>query len=160
VHLAGDGKPETANRSPRSRLNRWGQHPSDLAAADAHLGEAVTGGTAQLFRQLVFRPVTGLGGPRTPIDGISLTRRSTREGGARLVGLPRRAGGPRRRARVGADGRVGTTVGSAPDRLLSHAVVRGQAPSSVGWLSSEATVTWVASATTSSSRPVRSNARR
>jgi len=63
-------------------LDRWVQRPSDLAAADANLvGGAVNGGTAQLFQQLVFRPVTGLGGPRTPIDGLYLGSAAIHPGG-------------------------------------------------------------------------------
>ena len=49
-------------------LHRVVQRPGDLQAADANLVHgAVNGGTAQLFQQLVFRPVPGLGRPETPI---------------------------------------------------------------------------------------------
>jgi phytoene dehydrogenase-like protein len=63
-------------------LDRWVQRPSDLAAADANLvNGAVNGGTAQLFQQLIFRPVTGLGGPRTPVDGLYLGSAAIHPGG-------------------------------------------------------------------------------
>lgn len=63
-------------------IDRWVQRPSDLAAADANLvGGAVNGGTAQLFQQLLFRPVTGLGGPRTPVDGLYLGSAAIHPGG-------------------------------------------------------------------------------
>ena len=63
-------------------VDRWVQRPSDLAAADANLvGGAVNGGTAQLFQQLLFRPVTGLGGPRTPVEGLYLGSAAIHPGG-------------------------------------------------------------------------------
>jgi phytoene dehydrogenase-like protein len=63
-------------------IDRWVQRPSDLAAANANLvGGAVNGGTAQLFQQLFFRPVTGLGGPRTPVDGLYLGSAAIHPGG-------------------------------------------------------------------------------
>ena len=63
-------------------LDRWVQRPSDLQAANANLVHgAVNGGTAQLFQQLFFRPVTGLGGPRTPVDGLYLGSAAIHPGG-------------------------------------------------------------------------------
>jgi phytoene dehydrogenase-like protein len=63
-------------------IDRWVQRPSDLEAADANLGHgAVGGGTQQLFQQLVFRPVTGLGGPRTPVENLYLGSAATHPGG-------------------------------------------------------------------------------
>lgn len=63
-------------------IDRWVQRPSDLHAANANLvGGAVGGGTAQLFQQLIFRPVTGLGGPRTPVDGLYLGSAAIHPGG-------------------------------------------------------------------------------
>ncbi|HET8615522.1 MAG TPA: NAD(P)/FAD-dependent oxidoreductase [Actinomycetales bacterium] len=49
------------------------QGPRDLEGADGNLVHgAVNGGTAQLQQQLVFRPVPGLGGPRTVVDRLYL----------------------------------------------------------------------------------------
>jgi phytoene dehydrogenase-like protein len=63
-------------------VERWVQLPSDLAGADANLvGGAVGGGTSQLHQQLVFRPVPGLGGPRTPVDGLYLGSAAAHPGG-------------------------------------------------------------------------------
>ncbi|WP_270886737.1 phytoene desaturase family protein [Pedococcus sp. 5OH_020] len=63
-------------------LDRWDQRPSDLEAADRNLtGGAVGGGTSQLFQQAVFRPVVGLGGPRTPVAGLYLGSSSAHPGG-------------------------------------------------------------------------------
>ena len=63
-------------------VDRWVQRPSDLEAADANLvGGAVNGGTAQLYQQLLFRPVTGLGGPSTPVEGLYLGSAAIHPGG-------------------------------------------------------------------------------
>ena len=63
-------------------LDREVQTPSALNAADANLVTgAINGGTAQIFQQLVFRPITGLGGPRTPIDRLYLGSAGTHPGG-------------------------------------------------------------------------------
>lgn len=63
-------------------LDRWVQRPSDLEAADANLtGGAVGGGTSQLFQQLIFRPVTGVGGPRTHIENLYLGSAAIHPGG-------------------------------------------------------------------------------
>jgi phytoene dehydrogenase-like protein len=63
-------------------LHRHVQRPSDLQAADPNLGQgAVNGGTAQLFQQLVFRPVPGLGRPETPIAGLYLASAAAHPGG-------------------------------------------------------------------------------
>ena len=71
-------------------IDRWVQRPSDLFAADANLvGGGVNGGTAQLYQQLFFRPVTGLGGPR----GTRTPRVLRRPGGSpRCRGRARRPG--------------------------------------------------------------------
>ncbi|MGZ4745414.1 MAG: phytoene desaturase family protein [Oryzihumus sp.] len=62
--------------------DRWVQRPGELHAQDANLGQgAVGGGTQQLSQQLVFRPVTGLGGPRTAIEGLYLGSAATHPGG-------------------------------------------------------------------------------
>jgi phytoene dehydrogenase-like protein len=58
------------------------QRPCDLQGADANLvGGAVNGGTAQLFQQLVFRPVPGLGRPETVVRGLYLGSASAHPGG-------------------------------------------------------------------------------
>lgn len=63
-------------------VGRWVQSPSDLEAADANLGQgAVGGGTQQLFQQAIWRPVTGLGGPRTHVAGLYLGSAATHPGG-------------------------------------------------------------------------------
>ena len=63
-------------------IDRWVQRPGDLETADANLGEGgVGGGTQQLFQQLVFRPVPGLGGPRTPVANLYLGSAAIHPGG-------------------------------------------------------------------------------
>ena len=63
-------------------LERWTQHPDDLAAADDNLGSgAVAGGTMQLFQQAIWRPVTGAGGPSTHVDGLYLASAAVHPGG-------------------------------------------------------------------------------
>lgn len=63
-------------------VGRWVQSPQDLQAADANLGHgAVGGGTQQLFQQAIWRPVTGLGGPRTHVAGLYLGSAATHPGG-------------------------------------------------------------------------------
>ena len=63
-------------------IDRWDQTPTDLYAANANLGHgAVGGGTQQLFQQAIWRPVTGLGGPRTHIDGLYLGSAAIHPGG-------------------------------------------------------------------------------
>jgi phytoene dehydrogenase-like protein len=58
------------------------QRPGDLEAADPNLGGgAVNGGTAQLFQQLVFRPVPGLGRAETPVAGLYLGSAAAHPGG-------------------------------------------------------------------------------
>lgn len=67
----------------RARVrHRTVQRPGDLEAADENLvGGAVNGGTAQLFQQLLFRPVPGLGRPETPIGQLYLGSASAHPGG-------------------------------------------------------------------------------
>lgn len=63
-------------------VEEWVQLPSDLTGADANLvGGAVGGGTSQLFQQLIFRPVVGTGGPRTPVAGLYLGSAAAHPGG-------------------------------------------------------------------------------
>ncbi|MFF0813757.1 phytoene desaturase family protein [Rhodococcus sp. NPDC003318] len=58
------------------------QRPGDLEAADANLvGGAVNGGTSQLHQQLVFRPIPGVAGARTPVDGLYLASAAIHPGG-------------------------------------------------------------------------------
>ncbi|MGW4577705.1 phytoene desaturase family protein [Rhodococcus aetherivorans] len=65
-----------------SVVHRSVQRPRDLEAANANLvGGAVNGGTAQIHQQLVFRPLPGFGGPRTPVEGVYLAGSSTHPGG-------------------------------------------------------------------------------
>lgn len=63
-------------------ISRWVQSPRDLESANANLGHgAVGGGTQQLFQQAIWRPVTGLGGPRTHVAGLYLGSAATHPGG-------------------------------------------------------------------------------
>ena len=63
-------------------LHRMVQRPRDLQAADPNLVHgAVSGGTAQLHQQLVFRPVPGLGRSETVVDGLYLGSASAHPGG-------------------------------------------------------------------------------
>ena len=56
--------------------------PGDLEARNANLvGGAIGAGTSQLYQQLVFRPVPGLGRPETPIRGLYLASASAHPGG-------------------------------------------------------------------------------
>jgi len=62
--------------------HRLVQRPSDLQSADANLAHGtVNGGTAQLFQQLVFRPVPGLGRPVTTVTGLYLGSAAAHPGG-------------------------------------------------------------------------------
>ena len=82
-------------------LHRDVQGPADLQSANPNLEHgAVNGGTAQLFQQLVFRPVSGLGRAETVVDGPLPGQRvgAPRRRCARCVraaGRPRGAGRPR-----------------------------------------------------------------
>lgn len=63
-------------------IDRWVQTPGDLQEADRNLGHGgVGGGTQQLFQQAIWRPVTGLGGPRTHIPGLYLGSAAIHPGG-------------------------------------------------------------------------------
>lgn len=62
--------------------SRWVQTPQDLEAANANLVDGALGaGTTQLFQQGPWRPVTGLGGPTTHLDGLYLGSAATHPGG-------------------------------------------------------------------------------
>jgi phytoene dehydrogenase-like protein len=85
-------------------LHRVVQRPGDLQDADANLVHgAVNGGTAQLFQQLVFRPVPGLGRPETPIDHLYLGSAAAHPGG----GVHGICGFLAARAALGENGRLG-----------------------------------------------------
>jgi phytoene dehydrogenase-like protein len=63
-------------------VHRIVQRPGDLHDADANLVHgAVNGGTAQLFQQLIFRPVPGLGRPETPVENLYLGSAAAHPGG-------------------------------------------------------------------------------
>jgi phytoene dehydrogenase-like protein len=65
-----------------SVLDRSIQSPADLEASDDNLEQgAVAGGTANIYQQLVFRPIPGLGRAETPIDGVYLASASAHPGG-------------------------------------------------------------------------------
>ncbi|WP_205347000.1 phytoene desaturase family protein [Pseudonocardia broussonetiae] len=99
-------------------VSRVVQRPGDLEAADANLVHgAVNGGTAQLFQQLVFRPVPGFARATTPVQGLYLGSASAHPGGgvhgicgwvaARAALADHGALGPvRRRVRAAATGLV------------------------------------------------------
>jgi phytoene dehydrogenase-like protein len=56
--------------------------PRELFALDANLeGGAVNGGTANLYQQLVFRPIPGFGRAETPIANLYLASASAHPGG-------------------------------------------------------------------------------
>lgn len=61
---------------------RMVQAPGDIEARNPNLVHgSVGGGTSQLHQQLVFRPVTGLGGADTPVDRLYLASASAHPGG-------------------------------------------------------------------------------
>ena len=76
-----------SRRSPRAStrvsLHRHVQRPSDISRTPTRTWSsgAVNGGTAQLFQQLVFRPVPGLGRPETVIGNLFLGSSSAHPGG-------------------------------------------------------------------------------
>ncbi|WP_040158261.1 phytoene desaturase family protein [Nigerium massiliense] len=98
-------------------LDRWAQTPDDLHAADANLGDgALAGGTNQLFQQAFWRPVTGLGGPRTFVEGLFLGSAAIHPGG----GVHGAAGLLAARAALADAGWLG-----GPRRRLATAALRG-----------------------------------
>lgn len=76
---------EVERRAPGFRDTILGRHvmsPAGLEATNANLvGGAINAGTAQLHQQLVFRPIVGPAGPRTPIDRLFLASASAHPGG-------------------------------------------------------------------------------
>ncbi len=78
------------------------QTPPVFEAENANLnGGAISGGTAQLHQQLVFRPTPGLGRPETPVPGLFLASSSAHPGG----GVHGAAGTNAARAALAADQR-------------------------------------------------------
>lgn len=62
--------------------DRWVQTPTDLEQADPNLVHGALGaGSTQLFQQGPWRPVAGLGGPITHLDGLYLGSAATHPGG-------------------------------------------------------------------------------
>jgi phytoene dehydrogenase-like protein len=63
-------------------IDRHVMSPPELEAADENLilGD-LSGGTAQLHQQLVFRPIPGLGRAETPVKGLYLSSASAHPGG-------------------------------------------------------------------------------
>lgn len=111
--------------------------PRSLQDANANLGEgAVGGGTQQLLQQALWRPMTGLGGPRTHVPGLYLGSAAIHPGGGVHGGCGYQAA----RAAMTDAGIVGRGVG----RLWSGAlrgmysesdpawVGRGSAPDELG----------------------------
>ncbi len=93
------------------------QSPAELQALDANLVHgAVAGGTANLYQQLVFRPIPGLGGAQTPVDRLYLAGASAHPGG----GVH---GGPGANAARAALSRAGLT-GAARRRALDAVLAR------------------------------------
>ena len=63
-------------------LARHVMGPPQLEGRDANLeGGSVNGGTANLYQQLVFRPIPGLARPETPVRGLYLASASAHPGG-------------------------------------------------------------------------------
>jgi phytoene dehydrogenase-like protein len=101
--------------------NRVVQTPSGLYDADGNLvGGAINGGTTKIFQELIFRPVTGLGRPETPIRSLYLASAGAHPGGG-VHGGP---GGNAARAAL-LHGRARGAVGSAGVRLALRALYAG-----------------------------------
>jgi phytoene dehydrogenase-like protein len=63
-------------------IKRVVQTPGSLHDSDGNLvGGAINGGTAKLFQELIFRPVTGLGRAETPISRLYLASAAAHPGG-------------------------------------------------------------------------------
>ena len=64
-------------------IARHVQTPHDMQRSNANLvGGDISGGTAQLHQQLIFRPVPGLARAETPISGLYLASASAHPGGS------------------------------------------------------------------------------
>ena len=72
-------------RAPGFSARIVGRHvltPPNLERLNANLvGGAINGGTAELYQQLVFRPLPGLARARTPVTGLYLASASAHPGG-------------------------------------------------------------------------------
>lgn len=98
-------------------VERVAQTPAGLAESDRNLGDgAVSGGTQQLFQQAVWRPVAGLGGPRTPVRGLYLGSAATHPGG----GVHGGAGHMAAMAALSDAGTMGRLVGDAHAAILRN----------------------------------------
>jgi phytoene dehydrogenase-like protein len=92
--------------------------PPGLAAHDANLpGGAVSGGTAELYQQALFRPIPGWGRPTTPVRGLFLGSAAVHPGGGVHGACGANAAGAaiasdRRRRFVAAMGRSGSYLAS------------------------------------------------
>ncbi len=97
-HLPRDGQPQahvpTFLETARAQLDDFApgwrdliddefiQTPAALEASDPNLVQgSIAGGTMQLFQQAMWRPVSGLGGPRTHIRGLYLGSAAIHPGG-------------------------------------------------------------------------------
>ncbi|HET9656340.1 MAG TPA: NAD(P)/FAD-dependent oxidoreductase [Kineosporiaceae bacterium] len=91
-------------------VDRFDQLPQDLAEHDVNLVHGtINGGTAQLFQQLVFRPIPGLGRPETPVRGLYLASAAASPGG----GVHGACGAQAARAAL-----AGARLGGLPGRFL------------------------------------------
>jgi phytoene dehydrogenase-like protein len=62
--------------------NRVVQTPAGLYDTNGNLvGGAINGGTSKMFQELIFRPITGLGRPETPVAGLYLASSGAHPGG-------------------------------------------------------------------------------
>lgn len=104
-----------------SILDRCVQSPADLHASDANLAHgAVGGGTSNLYQQLVFRPIPGLGRAETPIDGVYLASAGAHPGGG-VHGAPGANAAAAALRRAGAVGGVHRWMIDAAHRRIYRA---------------------------------------
>ncbi|MDQ1690433.1 MAG: hypothetical protein QOD87_541 [Pseudonocardiales bacterium] len=103
-------------------IDREVQTPDTLSAEDANLvGGAVGGGTTQLYQQLVFRPVPGVGGARTVIDNLYLGSAAIHPGG----GVHGACGALAARAAISDHTRLGTVRRQVASTVLDR-IYRGR----------------------------------
>jgi phytoene dehydrogenase-like protein len=92
--------------------------PKTMQATNRSLvNGALNGGTAQLYQQLMFRPVPNLGRPETPVEGLYLGSASAHPGG----GVH---GGPGANAALAALAAANSRIGLRPVARLSRALQR------------------------------------